>query len=208
MTKTSEQTERAILLAAEQEFMQRGYDGAKTMRIAEQAGVTHAMLHYYFRTKNNLFLTVLHNKMALLVQSVIDAFSSTTNLPLIERIEKGVEAHFDFVVQNPLLPRFLLFEVPRHEEVLQSISIHLKRMGKYVIENIQTQVDEEVKRGHFKPIQVMDLLLNIASLNVFPFLAMPLLNEFGPDVFGCTTDQIIENRKAEIKRVIRTRLLA
>lgn len=208
MTKTSEQTERAILLAAEQEFMQRGYDGAKTMRIAEQAGVTHAMLHYYFRTKNNLFLTVLHNKMALLVQSVIDAFSSTTNLPLIERIEKGVEAHFDFVVQNPLLPRFLLLEVPRHEEVLQSISIHLKRMGKYVIENIQTQVDEEVKRGHFKPIQVMDLLLNIASLNVFPFLAMPLLNEFGPDVFGCTTDQIIENRKAEIKRVIRTRLLA
>ncbi|MBQ2779515.1 MAG: helix-turn-helix transcriptional regulator, partial [Bacteroidaceae bacterium] len=41
--------EQQILAAAEQEFLTRGYDGARTTSIAQAAGVTHAMLHYYFR---------------------------------------------------------------------------------------------------------------------------------------------------------------
>lgn len=43
--------EQAILEAAEREFIVKGFAGARTTSIAEAAGVTHAMLHYYFRTK-------------------------------------------------------------------------------------------------------------------------------------------------------------
>ena len=46
-------TEALILEAAEKEFLEKGYLGAKTTSIAEAAGVTHAMFHYYFRTKDN-----------------------------------------------------------------------------------------------------------------------------------------------------------
>ena len=45
--------ESEILAAAEQEFIAKGYDGARTTSIAQAAGVTHAMLHYYFRTKSS-----------------------------------------------------------------------------------------------------------------------------------------------------------
>lgn len=48
-------TEELILLSAEKEFLEKGYSGAKTTAIADAAGVTHAMLHYYFRTKDKLF---------------------------------------------------------------------------------------------------------------------------------------------------------
>ena len=41
--------EQAILEAAEREFIAKGFAGARTTSIAEAAGVTHAMLHYYFR---------------------------------------------------------------------------------------------------------------------------------------------------------------
>ena len=51
MAKPTQNTEQAILAAAKQEFLLKGYDGARTTSIAEKAGVTHAMLHYYFRTK-------------------------------------------------------------------------------------------------------------------------------------------------------------
>ena len=51
----SQDTETRILEAAEKEFFEKGYAGARTTSIAEAAGVTHAMLHYYFRTKDNLF---------------------------------------------------------------------------------------------------------------------------------------------------------
>lgn len=48
-------TEQLILEAAEQEFFTKGFGGARTAVIAEKAGVTHAMLHYYFRKKEYLF---------------------------------------------------------------------------------------------------------------------------------------------------------
>lgn len=48
-------TEQKILIAAREEFAQKGFYGAKTISIAQAAGVTHAMLHYYYRTKQRLY---------------------------------------------------------------------------------------------------------------------------------------------------------
>ena len=56
--------EQEILEAAEREFIAKGFAGARTTSIAEAAGVTHAMLHYYFRTKEQLFERILDEKMA------------------------------------------------------------------------------------------------------------------------------------------------
>ena len=47
---TSQTTEEKILAAAEKEFLKKGFDAARTTSIAKDAGVTHAMLHYYFRS--------------------------------------------------------------------------------------------------------------------------------------------------------------
>ena len=52
-----------ILKAAEEEFLMKGFAGARTTEIAKQAGVTHAMLHYYFNTKEQLFEQVMNEKM-------------------------------------------------------------------------------------------------------------------------------------------------
>ena len=46
-------TEQAILQAAETEFLDKGFALAKTTEIAKQAGVTHAMLHYTIAQKKN-----------------------------------------------------------------------------------------------------------------------------------------------------------
>ena len=51
--------EQQILEAAEREFLEKGYDGARTTSIAKAADVTHAMLHYYFRTKKHLFERII-----------------------------------------------------------------------------------------------------------------------------------------------------
>ena len=55
-------TESEILKAAEQEFMLKGFDGAKTTSIAHATGVTHAMLHYYFRRRNSCSSVFLQKK--------------------------------------------------------------------------------------------------------------------------------------------------
>ena len=61
--KSPRDTETLILQAAEKEFFEKGYSGAKTTAIAEAAGVTHAMLHYYFRTKDKLFEKIVSDKI-------------------------------------------------------------------------------------------------------------------------------------------------
>ena len=41
--QVTQSKEQQILEAAEQEFLKKGYDGARTTSIAKAAGVTHAM---------------------------------------------------------------------------------------------------------------------------------------------------------------------
>ena len=59
--------EQQILEAAEKEFLEKGYNGARTTSIAKAADVTHAMLHYYFRTKEQLFERFIDKKMSEIV---------------------------------------------------------------------------------------------------------------------------------------------
>lgn len=56
-----EETQAVILRAAEQVFAEFGFKGATTGRIAELAGVPKANLHYYFKTKENLYHHVLED---------------------------------------------------------------------------------------------------------------------------------------------------
>ena len=69
----SQDTESRILQAAEKEFFEKGLAGARTASIAEAAGVTHAMLHYYFRTKDKLFERIVTEKMNMLEKMVLSA---------------------------------------------------------------------------------------------------------------------------------------
>ena len=69
---SSNSTENAILAAAEREFLTKGFAGARTTSIAEAAGVTHAMFHYYFRTKAKLFDRIIEEKISLLKEALFN----------------------------------------------------------------------------------------------------------------------------------------
>lgn len=47
--------EKRILEAARKVFVEDGYMGARMQRIADEAGISKASLHYYFRSKDKLF---------------------------------------------------------------------------------------------------------------------------------------------------------
>lgn len=60
-----EKTESAILSAAEVEFEQHGFGGARLQRIADRAGVPKANVHYYFGNKQGLYDAVLQGVLKL-----------------------------------------------------------------------------------------------------------------------------------------------
>ena len=52
-----------ILSAAEEVFAEKGFDGATTQEIADRAGLPKANVHYYFRTKKDIYLAVMSSIM-------------------------------------------------------------------------------------------------------------------------------------------------
>ncbi len=54
-----------IINAAEEEFVQNGYRGTSIQAIADRAAIPKANVHYYFKSKSNLYIAVLDNLIHL-----------------------------------------------------------------------------------------------------------------------------------------------
>ncbi len=173
MSTKGKNNEQLILEAAEVEFLEKGYANATTTEIAKRAGVTHAMLHYYFRTKDKLFTLVFERKLELFVSTIL--FSLDQNLPLLKKLRRSVEAHFDMVAENPRLPYFIFNEILTNEERKQSFVAMLQPKVARLLERVGAELREEARRGRLRPISPIDLLLDILSLNVFFFIAQPIV---------------------------------
>lgn len=168
-------TEERILEAAVQEFMSKGYAGARTTAIAEAAGVTHAMLHYYFRTKDKLFDRIIESKIGTLRDIMLSSLGDPT-IPLFDKIKNAIESHQDFIAANPDLPRFIINEVLNRPDRMPMVIERLKHHTPIVVESLQRQIDEYADRGLCRRVDAGMLMLDIVSLNIFPFSARPMVN--------------------------------
>lgn len=197
-------TEERILEAAENEFLSKGFSAARTTVIAEAAGVTHAMLHYYFRTKDKLFTKVIDNKLSALAATFMIDIDDSTSLQ--DCVRKAVVSHFDFVRSNPLLPRFLVSEVFTNENLMELLKKKLGVIAASTIERLQYKINRGVAEGVCEPIEATTLMLDIVSLNVFPILAAPMVckvkNLATPEEF----EEFLDSRKEENVKIILRRL--
>ena len=195
--------EQQILEAAEQEFLEKGYDGARTTSIAKAAGVTHAMLHYYFRTKEQLFERIIDKKMSEMVPLMTHLFGNS-DLPLVRRIEEAVSVHFDFVVANPDLPRFLINEVLPHKERCDLFRSKIENVL-YLVDNLQREVNEAAASGEVGQFNVLLLFQSVLSLNIFPSVMANMIENLLGDN-GQSMKEVLAQRKAENIELIMRRI--
>lgn len=193
--RNTESTESRILAAAEREFLLKGYAGARTTAIAEGAGVTHAMLHYYFRSKDRLFDTVVREKIGAL-RDIMLASLGDPSVPLFDKLETTIAGHLDFIAANPDLPRFMITEVFPYPDRMPAVLETIRHHAAGVVESLQRQIDEYAARGLCRRVDAAMLMLDIVSLNIFPFMARamvnPLLNGLMEDA-----DAFVAARKRE-----------
>ena len=195
--------EYLILEAAEQEFLKKGYDGARTTSIAKAAGVTHAMLHYYFRTKEQLFERIIDKKMEEIVPLMTHLFGNGS-LPLVKRIEEAVSIHFDFVMANPDLPKFLINEVLPHKERCDLFRSKIENVL-YLVDNLQREVNEAAASGEVEQFNVLLLFQSVLSLNIFPSVMENMIENLLGDN-GQSMKEVLAQRKAENIELIMRRI--
>ena len=199
-------TEQKIIEAAEQEFLIKGFDGARTTSIAANAGVTHAMFHYYFRTKEKIFEKIISQKLELLTKLIMESIS-LDSLSLEEKLKRIIDSHIDFVAENPELPGFLVREIFNNAERFEILKSRFETFAPLLIQNLQKELDKGHDQGKYRKTDARLLLIDIISLNIFPYMAAPLINAI---LTGYMTDKekFKEFRKKENLETIMNKIKA
>ncbi len=189
-------TEEQILEAAKRVFRAKGMDGARMQEIADEAGINKALLHYYFRSKDKLFLAVFTDSFRQIIPNMEEIFSQ--EIPIKDKLGLFVEAYTQLLSPYPDLPMFILSEARRDPAILMEV---LDKGGIKPVA-ITNLLLNEMDAGNLIRQHPSHMMVNVVSLCVFPFLAKPLLETVILKKQGVDPSEFYTNRLEEIKTFV------
>lgn len=163
-------TEEKIIKAAENEFIEQGFSGARMQAIANKAGINKALLHYYFRSKQKLFEVIFKTAFKLFVPKIIGTFKRT-DLDFFGKIKLFVSDYITLIQKNPHIPVFIIHELNTKSSTLSKI-ISEQSID---FEPIKNQIRDEIEKGTIKAMPPEQLIVNVISLCIFPIVAAPIV---------------------------------
>lgn len=189
-------TEAKIKAAAKKVFLAKGYEGAKTRQIAEEAGVNIALVNYYFRSKEALFKAIYMETFGAFFGTMVQLLNEPT--PLEVKIWKIVDKYTDFLLANPLMPQFVLAEHGKNGAAFfKELDI------KQVIGSarLTQQLKEEAAAGNIRPIETLQFIMTLMGNIAFPFVARPVISYIG-DFDDAAFKSFMETRKTLVPEMI------
>jgi AcrR family transcriptional regulator len=190
-------TEERIKEAAVRIFMEKGMFGARMQDIADAAEINKAMLHYYFRTKRQLFEIVYREQFVQLFSTLTGIIFA--EMPFEVMIRKLIHEEIEHFSKVPSLPVFVLYEGWQNAEIIRMILAD--KPFEKLRDGMQRSIEDAVARNVIRPIPAAQLLINIMSMVIYPLIAKPILKE----VFTLSDQDynlFIENRKEEVTHFV------
>jgi AcrR family transcriptional regulator len=164
------ETEEKIFNAAQNIFQKRGFEGARMQEIADEAKINKSMLHYYYRSKDKLFLKVFQVGVKKIFPKLLNILG--TDVPLKEKVVKVVNFYHNMFWMNQHLPAFVIYEMNQHperfKEFISSLFISIPPAFKQ-------QVKEGIAKGEILPMEPEQFLMNIVSLCMMPMVAKTMV---------------------------------
>lgn len=133
---------RLIISVAERLFATKGFSGATTQEIADQAGLPKANVHYYFPCKEDLYLAVLNNILEMWAEdaSVLDQYDDPKTA-LGAYIERKMNRSFN----RPYASKVWASEIIQGAPVLgKHLENHLVTTSKRNIQKIQHWINQGI----------------------------------------------------------------
>lgn len=188
-------TEEAILDAAMKVFTRRGYAAARTAEIAREAGINRALLHYYYRDKETIFKLIFETRFLEFFSGVFIIFQSQGDLE--SKIQELINHEINTFSKHPHLAQFVLGEIAQQPERLVEYGKKLNLNPQVAIQAFEKQVEAEVDAGRIREIEGRQLVMNIMSLCIYPFVARPIIR---------TMMEVDEAKFSEMMQVRKTQL--
>ncbi len=196
---TFTETEQKILAAATEVFLQKGKDGSRMQEIARKAGINQAMLHYYFRSKDRLYETVLAHLIRNFMQHILLSIPKTDDIRQL--LNSFISHYIDQISRNIELLRFILWEIERGGELfvreIRRIFSEHGFQGPPFIDVIQ----QAIRKGQIRAVDPLQFVLSVIGMCVYPFIARPIVETMFsiPDI---TDETFLRRRKQEIFELI------
>lgn len=186
-------TEQRIINAAIKVFCEKGYDGARTRDIANEAGITHALINYHFKSKENLFNVIIENSL-LGIRQKADEVLNNPDTTHIEKINTITATFASTINQYQELLLFFVTQIVMNTtHIAQKLNIHDLYFNSIFYKQLKEQglIDQDC----------INLYINIISLSILPFIGKNILKEvtiFSEQQFNL----LIENRQNQIPQWI------
>ncbi|MFT3738704.1 MAG: TetR/AcrR family transcriptional regulator [Breznakibacter sp.] len=165
-------TEEHIKATALEVFFVDGNIHATTQEIADKAGVNRALIHYYFRSRDNLFEIVLHEAMKSIHKRISGNILS--DAPFRERIEAFIDAQFNEITKYPYLEMYIATEAIRNPALMHEPFLDTEDE---MDAKLMADMKVEIEKGHIADIPVEHFKANMMALCGFPFIGRPLLQK-------------------------------
>jgi len=197
-------TEQKIKIAAMKEFAQYGLEGARVDRIAQKAKINKAMIYYHFKSKEDLYESILKE----FYQEIFPRI--TGQIPK----DKGAEAQLEAIVSL-----FIDFISRVDQDVIRMMLRELSSGGKYfkklMLPNViipmkgfvQELFTAGIQSGAFKKIVPHLTFIQMLGSIVFTNAIHITLSDtdFGKTIFN---EDFFEEYKKNLLTVVKTGILA
>jgi AcrR family transcriptional regulator len=154
------------------------------------------MLHYYFRSKDKLFDKILDEALESLFSNIHSILLSSKSFE--DKINDFIVNYIDTLNNNRFLPAFIIHELNHNRDRIKKLMFKkIKKIPPIFI----NQIKKEIATGRIYPINPTQLIINLLSLCIFPFIAKNLFEivfEFNDKTF----DKFIEERKKILPQLI------
>lgn len=198
---TDESTEERILSAATRVFLEKGKDGARMREIADEAGINKALLHYYFRSKEQLYREVVLREVSGFFRELVASFSAEEEIENFLR--RFVENYIDRLAANPQVVRFLTWELGSGGAIVRDVVRETVRdsLSGDLFRSFTAVLDRAVRGGRIRPVDPQHLIMNVIGMCLYAFLASPILEHIFPGL-RTQDERFIEKRKREIFELV------
>jgi len=160
----------ALLETARRLFAERGYQAVSVRALAAEAGVNAAMIHYYFGSKEGLYLAVMREALAPTLERV--AGLATAGRSDREALAELLQAHMRLMQRERWLMPLVAREVLLREGPLQDA--FADQIASQMLAGLRSLTAETPAARAGRPEFAA---LSVLAMTVFPFLASALLEK-------------------------------
>lgn len=168
--------EELILRAAGDVFLEKGLSGARMQEIADRAGINKTLLHYYFRTKKNIYARILGKVFAAFFSQIEEAFGDGSSFAAVLR--QFIDRLLDLLAANPRVPLFLMQELAQGGTIARDILVKtLAHQRMTLPKRLVALIRQEQQAGRLGPVDPIQFMITVLGSCIYFFAAEPIVRE-------------------------------